>query len=373
MKILFLTPWYPDAQKPNHGIFVRDQARALAEIHEVWVISAKVNYSKFGFSHLEVSQQRTGNLTETFFVVDQSLPVVNQINFFYRIVQKTLRIVNEFRPDLIHGNISYAGGVWSMFTSKLTGIPFVITEHTRLQNNFRSVFHKYYTLRAVKAAKKVISVSKWHAEEIYKITGKQPVVIPNIIDFDKYPSVVTRPAVDIFHIGFLGGLDTDVKRLDLLLDACTLLKTPYHLHIGGAGKMLEDYQKHAQSLGIGDHCTFYGAIPNREVYHFFGRLHLFVSSSRSETFGVAMVEAMACGIPVVATDSGGPDEFMTRDNGLIVKNGDVNALAAGILQIVSSYDQYNPEKIRQSVINRFSKIQFLEKINLVYQDLPIRS
>ncbi len=49
MKILFLTPWYPDEQFVNHGIFVRDQAVAVNEQNEVWVISSKVDYTRFGF------------------------------------------------------------------------------------------------------------------------------------------------------------------------------------------------------------------------------------------------------------------------------------------------------------------------------------
>lgn len=373
MKILFLTPWYPDEDKPNHGIFVRDQARALAEVHDVWVISAKVNYSKFSFSDINISQSRTGRLTESFFVVNRSLPVFNQLNFFYRIVRKTLAITKEFQPDIIHGNISYAGGVWSMLTSRSTGIPFIITEHTRLQNNFRSFFHKHFSLKAIRSANAVISVSRWHADEIFQLTGKKPVIIPNIIDFDRYPSVITRPSDEVFQIGFLGGLDTDVKGLGLLLKSCSSLTIPFRLHVGGDGQLLEHYKREAEVLGISERCTFYGAIPNANVFQFFSKLHMFASSSRSETFGVAMVEAIACGLPVVATDSGGPGEFITPDNGLIVKNHNAEALTKGIEQVRASYSQYSPEKVRHTVVNRFSKVQFLERINSVYQALPIKS
>jgi L-malate glycosyltransferase len=367
MRILFLTPWYPDAQKPNHGLFVRDQALAIARRHPIQVVSAKIDYTRFALSSLQQEVHEMQGVKETRIRVKQSLPVFNQLNYFIRVIVATLRLARKFKPDLIHGNIGYPGAFWAWTVARFLNVPFVITEHTRPVNNFRSGLHKFLTVFAVRRAAATIAVSRWHADEIRETTGVSPVVITNIVNFKKYPSATAKPSGK-FQIGFLGGLDTPVKGLDLLLRACAMLPDDFTLHVGGAGSQLEQYKKLAAELGIDQRCIFYGAVPHEEVPAFMGRLHFFVSSSRTETFGIAMVEAMACGLPVVATDSGGPRDFITPQNGLLVR-ADTQSLAAGMTDMMRNFQRYDAHVIRDTVIHRFSDDRFLENIDKVYNGL----
>jgi glycosyltransferase involved in cell wall biosynthesis len=368
MKILFLTPWYPDEINPNHGIFVRDQAVAISRHHEVRVISSKIDYSSFALSRLQRTDQVFRNLKESRIVIKRSLPVFNQLNYFLRTTLETYKISQTFKPDIIHGNIGYPGAFWSWMMSRLLRIPFVITEHTRITNHFRSFIHKKITLFGLRRAARIIAVSERHADEILRFVGEKPLVIHNVINFEKFSKVLGLPETGEFQIGFLGGLNTPVKGLDLLLRAAATLRGKFRLHIGGKGNLLEYYKTLAGELRILDKCVFYGAIAHEEVNSLMERLHFFVSASRYETFGIAMVEALACGLPVVATDSGGSREFITDENGILV-NIDPQSLADGISELMRNFHRYDPIAIRNSVVSKFLDDNFLRKIDQVYNEV----
>lgn len=367
MKILFLTPWYPDEANPNHGVFVRDQVLALSREHTVWVVSSKIDYHVFGLSSLRIEETQYFDVRETRIIVRKSLPVFNQFNFFVRIIIQTLRIARKLRPDIVHGNIGYPGGFWSWAVSRLIGVPFVLTEHTRIINNFRSSIHKKLTLFSLGRATGIMAVSNAHAEEIKKYVGSSPVVIPNIVNLSRFNKVHEFPDSNTIHFGFLGGLNTNVKGLDLLLQAVASLKFDFVLHIGGDGRLLEEYKQMARDFAIDGKCVFYGFISFIDVPLFMGRLHFFISTSRYESFGLSIVEAMACGLPVVVTDSGGPNDYITSESGIIATNGNVGEIAKSISQMVSTFQTYNRELIRGFVIEKFSEDSFLRQINAFYK------
>jgi len=160
-----------------------------------------------------------------------------------------------------------------------------------------------------------------------------------------------------------------VKGLDLLLQALSSIKSDFTLHIGGKGKLMEDYKVMANELGIVAKCIFHGFVPHDEAPAFMKQLHFFVSASRFETFGIAMVEAMTCGLPVLATDSGGPREFIQSENGVMVPHGNVEVLKKAILKMMENYHRYKPDQVRSTILNKFSEDVFLEKITKVYAEL----
>ena len=126
----------------------------------------------------------------------------------------------------------------------------------------------------------------------------------------------------IRNIGFLGGLGNNNKGLDLLINALSRLeKNTYKMHIGGNGLLKEKYMRLAELSGVDQSCVFYGEIPRDKIAGFYSNLDLFVLPSRYETFGIVLIEAMACGIPVIATRCGGPEEIVSKGTGLAHRKG----------------------------------------------------
>lgn len=365
MKILFLTPWYPDEKNPNHGIFIRDQAVALSSQHEVIIVSSKVDYKKFGIKTFEIKESFFQNVKEYRLVINRSLPIYNQLNYFLISTQVAVRVAKQWKPDIIHGNIGYPGGFWSWLVSKRINIPFIITEHTFIYNNFRSFAHKKLTLFALRKAATVVTVSSKAADEIKKYVDRDIQVVPNIVDVSNYSIVPYSQGTVV--IGFLGSLSSTKKGLDILLRALSRTEKNFILHIGGGGAMLDTYKKLAKELGISAKCKFLDFVQPDEVPIFMSQLHFFVNASLFESFGIAIVEAMASGLPVVSFDNGGPSDFINKANGVLVENQDEEKLKEMMEWMMENYQTYDRERIRASVVDRFSKKTFLTGMNKVYQ------
>ena len=368
MKILFLTPWYPDDAIPNHGIFIRDQADSLAaKGHEVRVICCKVDYGRFGVFSRTVKTITEGNITVTRVMIAGSIPVFNQLNFFAVCLSETMKVIRSFHPDLLHGNIGYPGAFWTWLASRRSGIPWVITEHTLLHNNFRSPVHRLLTIAFMKRAAQVITVSRHSAAVIRRHTEREAVVIPNIVDFSRFDSIASFPTAPPARIGFLGSSFFRKKGFDLLMKSVQGIQG-IELHIGG-----KDATDHERFLQLAETakvpCVFHGALRRDQVPAFMQGLHFFVSASRFESFGVAIAEALACGLPVVTTDSGGPSDFVGEDDGLLVPLDDSQQLGEAIRRMTETYRDYDRKAMRSRVVARFSSATVAAQIEAVYADV----
>jgi glycosyltransferase involved in cell wall biosynthesis len=206
------------------------------------------------------------------------------------------------------------------------------------------------------------------ANEVNQFVKRDVVVVPNIVETERF-DVAPYLESKITQIGFLGTLNQPVKGLEILLRAVAKLKTNFVLHVGGSGKLLQSYKALATELGIEQKCSFYGFVLPKDVPAFMSRLHFFVCSSRSETFCVALAEAMAAGRPVVSTRCGGPEEFVDDSNGMLVNVEDVTSLQHGIEQMILNYKNYNSTSISRSVNERFSEASFLLRIEAVYSNV----
>ncbi len=371
MKILLLTHSYPDKINSWRGSFIKEQAEALSMNHNVIVVYFSIDYEHFApFSPYSFSKIQTGNLTEYTVTIKKFFPVVNQVNYLlktYRFIDK--EILQYEKPDLINSHLSYPAGFLGTIIQKKKKIPNFITEHSRIASYFRSWFHKRCVIYALRNTSCIIPVSISLKTEILGFSNRPLNVIYNIVDTRQFhfnPSKV----LNILNIGFLGGLGNNNKGLDILLAAVYLLKNKnVILHIGGKGSLSDAYKAMSRKLGIDGLCKFYGEIPRTDISDFYSKLDLFVLPSRYETFGIVLIEAMASGLPVIATKCGGPQEIVSPETGMLIEKNNSEELAEAISTISKNLYQYNKVVIRSYAEEKFGQSAFIERITSLYQDV----
>lgn len=375
--ILIITSWYPQNETDFSGIFIKERVDILKDKFNLIVVHPTVDYSSFKpFFAFTVQRNEESNVPIIRIGVKRSFPVYNQWNFFVTAKQAIKRELQGKKIDLIHCHVAYPAGILGMMLAKDFKVPYVITEHYGgFVGLFRSAIHKFLILRAIRKATYLSTVSEFSARIIKKYTTAPIEIIPNPIDVTKFRlKKEHRKSDGTIVAGFLGGLDSDVKGLDVLLVALSILKPArLKVKIGGGGRLLENYKALAKKLNVEKYCNFLGAIPAEERFEFYADLDFFVLSSRRESFGVVLLEAMASGVPVLATRCGGPEEIVDRETGILVENENAQALAGGLEKMMKMYMRFDPFRIRTRVEERFGKDVFLKKTEVFYNKATERN
>lgn len=365
MNVLILTSTFPDSIDSWNGVFVKEQASALAKEHNIFVVRCRVDYNSFNpFFSAKVEKDLTFGYPVYRITVSKSFPVYNQINYLLTTFWRLRRIIKEHKTDMIHCHYSYPSGIIAAVINYSYKIPYVVTEHTRIKTTFRSYFHRVLSIIAMKRAKTMIAVSNSLKQEIVEHGINNVAVIPNVTNIERF-SLSVRSA-DPFIIGFLGSLNTKNKGLDILLNACDSLPFNFTLKIGGEGKYLEYYKRMSKELQINHKCNFVGNINQFDIPYFYSDISLFVLTSRYETFGIVLVEAMAAGVPVIATKCGGPADIVNESNGVLVDIDNPKQLKEALVKVFEEYSKYSARNIRDYANVNFSAASFLSKVNQLY-------
>jgi glycosyltransferase involved in cell wall biosynthesis len=192
---------------------------------------------------------------------------------------------------------------------------------------------------AMRLPDRIIAASPQTADRLRAILGSRvPITIaPNGIDLDTIRSVPPDPAAtDLVAVGRL----LSHKRLDMLLDAVTLLHaggTPVTCRIIGTGPEQTSLHARAQALGIGHAIDFrHDVAEQKDLYALVKSARVFVAPSAREGFGIAVLEALACGVPVVTTSA--PDNLAQHlaagSPGSIVCDPTAAAIAAAVARLL---------------------------------------
>jgi glycosyltransferase involved in cell wall biosynthesis len=197
--------------------------------------------------------------------------------------------------------------------------------------------------------------------------------LPNVLDqqLENYryqPSGNGHHKFTFLHIAGL----LAVKDQQTLLKAFKLVadQNPNaELRIGGVGELLDQLKIEIGELGIQNSVKFLGLLDREGVIDELGRCDCFVLSSRYETFGVVLIEAMLFGKPVISTSVGVAPTIITDKVGYVVNPGDAEGLALAMKQMLSTHKSYDPGYIRDFAIRNFGRESFLHKMNKIYSEV----
>ena len=277
------------------------------------------------------------------------------VSYNTRLTRELYALFRRERPDVVHTHSSLSGRI----AARLRRIPVVYTKHgeagasvatgvpadpaspTRVRGRAVNPLKRFVnkTVAAV-LSDKIIAVSGRVSEELAQsgIDPSKIVTIPNGIELGPY-SVRSRTRRSGFLVGTLARLSRE-KGLDVLLHAAKLVlasEPSARFMIGGTGPLEEELRRKIRELKLEPYVRMAGFI--EDVPSFLSELDVFVLPSDSEGIGLAIMEAMATGLPVVATAVGGvPEVVSDGQTGILVPPRQPKLLAQAIVRLLVDPD-----------------------------------
>lgn len=234
-----------------------------------------------------------------------------------------------------------AGAYDAIYLVKPFDIPFAL--HARRKSGARVVFASGGTEffpgygPLIRRVDNLFACSRFNAAQIRHRTGREPVVLPNGVNVTRFAPRDPNPDV-LAEIGVQPGEKVlfsacrliGLKGLDFALRAAAMLEQRglrVRFVLAGDGPARNELEELARDLGREDRTVFLGNRPNERLPDYYAAADVAVYPSvADETFGIAMGEALACGVPVVSTQVGGIPDVVIEGTGLLTQPADSSAL-----------------------------------------------
>jgi glycosyltransferase involved in cell wall biosynthesis len=372
--ILIIPSWYPTPARPLNGIFVRQQAEALSKVHEVRVLYLDVLPRGQKQPMRRWMDLKHGFRAEIIEVPNR--PLIWQFTYLWYLFRAYRALRSTFQPDIIHCHVAVPAGLGGALLRRLFGVPVVLTEHSSTFDAWlKRPGLRFMAARALAEVDAVIAVSEGQRKLIKRSFPRvrHLQVIPNMVDTALFSPAPFPPTDYSYRLLFVGLMDTPQKGVDILLDALKLVRqhsdVKIHLDLVGDGLLRSQYETQAAQLDLQDVVTFHGVLPNEEVARMLRASHALVLPSRHESQGLAVIEALASGRPVIATRSGGPEYTLDPSNGIVVPPEQPHILASAIIDLLEHLDRYNPQSIGAAARDHYSLRAVVAEITAVYRSL----
>lgn len=362
LNVLFLTSWYPNPENPIEGTFVREFVKAVRLRNEAAIIhlAGSAGNRLIGVHQFETIEDElppSGPALRVFYR-DSPVPKTSYLLYISSAIAAFRRVLKRgFRPDIIHAH-THSAGVAAVLIGAIYGLPVVVSEHSSAFPEHR--LNRFELLKAGYAfsrAKAVLPVSAFLQRAIEDLGLHASFrIVPNAVDTNIFrPPPATNVGSETARLLFVGQL-SPVKGFPLLVNALGRLppRFDWHLDVIGDGPSRNDYQRLALETGLTQKITFHGILSKAEVANLMRQGSALVVASRTETQSCVVIEAMASGLPVVATAVGGIPETLTEGAGLLVAPNDAMALSRGIITVLRRAPQFRHPAVVQSARARFS-------------------
>jgi len=364
LKIAIVTPMLPIPHDHTRGRYIHETARSLARIAKVRVFFAQLGY--LPIPGLKPRSFLAGTVGEEF-----RLPDIDVEAFTYTAIPVASRALNafvesreliprlrRFSPDVAIGYWIYPDGDATVRAARALGIPAVIGA-LGSDIHVRSGMAARQTRRAIAASDALIVVSEAMQRTATRDFGATPAKVHAITNgfnasiFHPQPKHAARRQLgidaDAKLVIYVGRL-IESKGLRELVSAAGRLAgsdARFRLALVGDGVMRDEIARLVRDAGLGERTLIPGGIPPTDVARWIAAADVLTLPSWSEGYPNVVVEALACGRPVVATDVGGTSEIVNETNGLLVPPRNPEALASALARAFEWH--WDPETIAAHV------------------------
>lgn len=364
-KILIISHLFNNNIEQQKAPFVSDQVKWLSELVELKVIAPILwypfsRYSKRWGKLMDIKKRELHGNVEVSHPRYLAIPIrisATIAAFFYSLSVgvNILQIREKFEFDIIHAHFAYPDGITSVVMGKIFHTPVILTVHGSDINEYLKIRELRFIITYIlNNVKHVIAVSESLKQKIIEmgIDENKITVIPNGYDpklFKIIDQNYSRTKLNLPHnkkiLLFIGTL-TEIKGLNYLIKAMKDViqyEKNVLLIIVGEGYEKEQYKLLTKNNNLEDYIEFVGSKKHSEIPLWLNACDLFVLPSINEGFGVVLIEAAACGKPVVASNVGGIPEASNPIARKLIPPKDSKELAKSILEMLNS--EFDPVKI----------------------------
>lgn len=357
LNILFIAKWFPHPDDAQFGVFTLKHAHAASLHNNVYVL----HICPREVEEVKLIKDNSGGFT----ILRLEYPKA------WNIFQKTTRLVtwlkkatNQSRdefgtPHVIHCHI--LGSPVLIARHYFPKTPFIVSEHWTgyINGYFTKMPHwKQRWFRTSSSNAILTTVPSENLKRVMQETHKFPgrfEVLPNVIEVPENLRVSSPPP----HVKAIvvADLHEHNKNISGLLRAWDAIDLPEgsQLVIAGDGADRNMLEKLSASMNLDKKgVEFCGRLHNEEVFEAMSTSSFLIVNSLYETFSMVTAEALAAGIPVLATRCGGPEQFVDESNGVLIDKNDPQQLIDGLNQMITKSASFNRQKISDEFRHKFS-------------------
>lgn len=377
MKILVVSNGYPSPNDPQLGCFERDQAIALKKLgHDVAVLAVDTRLRWYKRKHGISVLHEDGLVVYWGYWFPTKIIRFRRLKdkVTYRLYDKTYsKLLKEWgTPDVLFAHFQ-RNIYFSVYLRNKYHIPLVGMEHwSALMKDQLPAFAIQRGKCAYPGADRLLVVSKALSARIQEKFNIDSDVVndmlgPEFLDYAPNSRCVDK-GIRFIAVGSL----LPIKGYDLLIRAFAksgLADTGCRLSIVGEGSARPELEQIIAECNVAETVHLLGRKVKDAVVQALRDSDVFVLSSRSETFGVACIEALSQGLPCIATRCGGPDEIVTEEDGILIEPENETALAEAMVNLSANYAQYNRAEIASRCINRYSPKAIATQLTGIFEDV----
>jgi len=382
MHVVFLPSWYPADTSDIRGIFFREQAIALrqggAKVGVVAPSLVSLGKPYEVLSSTKGVRRNDDNGVVTYRVSAPNLTPRVRKMMIAQHRALTMRLFKLYAsenglPDIVHVHGALPIGTAAQEVQQMYNIPYVLSEHSSsyargILSSAQLASARRTAMSAVRRFAVSTPFSKLLEQKLNLDAGSIE-VFPNPVSNSFLDHAISTPKASVFRFLHVSLLD-EMKNVSSLLHAFAQAfggRDDILLSIGGDGPTAPLLKSLAAELGISRQVRFLGALSRSEVASALFDADAFVLSSRYETFGVVVVEALAMGVPVIATRCGGPEDIVGEGDGILVPVGDITAMAQAMGQISRMSGSETRESRRERCRGRYAADSVAKKWLGVYE------
>ncbi|MDE6005946.1 MAG: glycosyltransferase family 4 protein [Muribaculaceae bacterium] len=381
MYILMISRGFPTAEYPQWGCFEKDQAEALAALgHKVVVMSVDArlqkNRGKLGLKNFTINGVEYYNyitLPGSLFLKtigpDKYIKWIKYPLYYKKLFNKIVK--DHGLPNLIYSQFFW-NTVMGVKIKEDTGIPVIGIEHLARFNNQKLSANDYkWALYAFENSDASIAVSQSLANNLQKHFNLSFEVVHNMYGREFQPTEPLLKWDSSKVLKFISAASL-IKRkgFDILIKAFAEANIPidkWELDIIGDGEEKENLLELIKEKKLEKNIHLLGKKSKNQIVEQLEQSQVYILPSKNENFSVAVLEGLAMGLPVIATDCGGIRECLNDKNGMIVPVDNITALSDAIKNMFATYTQYDRNWIVSDCRRRFSSEAIAMKLEDIFE------